>query len=132
MTRSFRRVGGLLATLSILLLVAGCVRGGAMSAEELAVARNYVGVWQDQETESLTTVAIKGERLQVVSVVGSDGENYPVKEQQWKDGLLSWSYFVPSTEYLVKIEATGVEGNALNFHWSNHESSGDDAFLKQE
>jgi hypothetical protein len=123
--------GRALMALALVTLVAGCARGPkGLSAAEQAVAAPFVGVWEDQETGSRTTVTLAGGQIRVAGVVDRDGEVFPVRQQEWTGSGLTWVYFVPSTEYLVTIEADGVEDGRMHFRWSNHESAGEDWFLK--
>jgi hypothetical protein len=133
MKRLMKRMSTGVALLAVLLLALGCGRGqSSLSAADQAAMAPFVGVWEDTETNSLTTVKLKSAGVTVLSVIGSDGEEYPVKQQSWTGTGLTWSYFVTSTGYLVNIVADGVEDGRMHYTWSNHEASGEDYFVKSE
>ncbi|MFA7332498.1 MAG: hypothetical protein WC326_15625 [Candidatus Delongbacteria bacterium] len=128
--QSGRTIGALVALVG-LLLVMGCMPGkGSLSAADKAAMAPYVGVWQDLETLSLTTVVLKADQLQVQSVVDADGENFPVTAQKWDGTVLSWTYHVPSSGYNVRIATTGLDGDILNSTWANDEASGTQEFKR--
>ncbi|MCB9744279.1 MAG: hypothetical protein H6740_16900 [Alphaproteobacteria bacterium] len=89
-------------------------------------ANEYVGDWT--QGGAVTTIAQDGRRLEVVSIVDSDGETFEVRGTSYEGGVLSWDYHVPSTGYDVHIEVTSLEGDLLCASWRNAHSTGDECY----
>ena len=47
-----------------------------------------------------------------------------IKSSEWKDDILSWSYYVPSTGYTVFFKTVSVSKNELVTEWINRDSAG--------
>ena len=88
------------------------------------INRDYIGVWEDPETHTLFTIRKKSGVLTISSIETDDGEEYELLSVQWKNGVLKWTYYVPSTGYTVNFTTQGLEGNTLWCEWSNQNTSG--------
>lgn len=86
------------------------------------------GVWVDTETNDLHTIVWKDGRFEVTSVAeqgdDQDAEKMELKSTEWKDNVLSWSYYVPSTGYTVYFKTVSVNKDELSTEWINRDSSG--------
>jgi hypothetical protein len=92
-------------------------------------AAKFAGTWVTPNTagKTHTTIAIRGGRPTVVKSVESigDQEAFEVRTSRWRNGTLEWSYYVPSTQYLVTYACSSVEDDALVCRWHNdHGMSG--------
>jgi hypothetical protein len=87
------------------------------------------GVWEDPETHSLHTVQKTDDGYIIVSIVnlGDKGETVQpkeIKKSEWKDGALSWSYYIPATGYTVNFKTVSLNDNKLLIEWSNDDGRG--------
>jgi hypothetical protein len=85
-------------------------------------------VWEDPETNDLHTIEKTSDGFTVTSVVeqgeGSASEAMEIRSSVWQDGVLSWSYFVPSTGFLVYFKTVRLNGNNLEIEWTNKDGAG--------
>jgi len=101
-------------------VLGGLVLSGWALLASGAQAATPEGVWRDPETHSHHTVVRKGDGFEVVSVVDQDdGEVYKVLRSSWEDGVLKWSYFVPSTGYVVNFVSVKILPNSIDCLWDN-------------
>ena len=92
----------------------------------------FIGNWSDTGG-GITTIAIQGNKAQVVRVVDSDGEVFEVRSSELKKKTIRWVYFVPSTSYLVTIDAQEPEHDTMQTHWFNdHDAAGADEVLTKK
>jgi hypothetical protein len=91
---------------------------------------DFVGIWEDDDTKTRHLVWIKDGEPTVIASLSSSGEEYEVKRSYWSDGVLEWSYYVPSTGYTVKLESTLALGTKMWCNWDNSENSGEQAFTR--
>ena len=126
--------------LSILVLFSACATSGGTKADPANGSHSILpsfkpsafadldGVWVDTETNDLHTIVWKDGRFEVTSVVeqgdGQEFETMDLKSSEWKDDVLSWSYYVPSTGYTVYFKAVSVNKNELVTEWINRDSAG--------
>jgi hypothetical protein len=92
-------------------------------------AEGLEGVWEDPETHDLHTIKKLTDGYEVISIIeyGNNGakvEEMEVKSTLWKDHILSWSYYVPSTGYNVHFSTRLLDGDTLTVEWSNEDGSG--------
>jgi hypothetical protein len=116
------------------------VPGPVIAAEPAPIVESedlsaWVGVWQDDETQGhvRATVRLDGRHPTVVDVTESEGdkEHFELRSTRWEDGVLSWSEYVPSTQYLVSIRCTGVAGDSMDCTWSNDHGAKGEGALKR-
>lgn len=80
------------------------------------------GSWID---ESGTTYVVKGKKAKLKSVVASDGEKYKPKSSTLGPAGWEFSYFVPSTDYLVSTRVPECTGShVVTEWWNDHDASG--------
>lgn len=129
-----------LSFLSILVLLSACATSGGTKAEPADGGHSFLpafkpsaftdldGIWVDTETNDLHTIVWKDGRFEVTSVVeqgdGRSAEKMELRSSEWKDGVLSWSYYVPSTGYTVFFKALSVNKDELITEWINRDSAG--------
>ena len=94
------------------------------------IPRGLLGVWEDMETHSHHTFVEQNGEVTVTAVEDTDGETYEIRTVEWKAGVLKWSYFVPSTGYLVRLKTTRLEGDTLWCEWANANASGEQEFQR--
>lgn len=92
--------------------------------------RGLRGQWEDMETRSIHHIAEVGGRYMVTAIDTADGEVVEIRSNEWKNGVLRWSYFVPSTGFLVHLTTKSVDGDTLWCDWSNATSSGEQEFQR--
>jgi hypothetical protein len=86
------------------------------------------GVWEDAQTGSKHTIVRNGNGYKVESII-TDGyddvsEVMEIKDSKYENGTLSWSYFVPSTGYMVYFELVSVDENKMLIKWTNNDGKG--------
>jgi hypothetical protein len=98
-------------------------KGAAQDTDADAEASQWAGTWIMPNTAGKvhTTIALRGGNPTVVRLAESvgDQEVFEVRTSRWKGGALEWTYFVPSTRYLVTFSCSGVEDDALVCRWRN-------------
>ena len=141
MNRIIRNIFLFLLSLS-LLLAAGCSSPTKTSfnkipekdknkdsGESIKISTGLDGVWEDPETKDLHTIIKTKGIYKVISVInyGSNKESAEheiVKSSQWQNGVLKWSYYVPSTKYTVYFKTLNLDNNKLKIEWSNDDGAG--------
>ncbi len=91
--------------------------------------RRWEGTFFDPATvyKTFVTVAIRDGAPTVIHAEESvgDKELYEVRGSSWDGSTLTWSHYVPSTQYLVTYVCTEAKGNLLVCTWSNdHHAAG--------
>jgi hypothetical protein len=81
------------------------------------------GKWQDPDTTTVHTIAWQGGKYVVVSANNPDNGSYQVTSQDWSGGVLTWTYYVPSSGYSVSFETVSVSGDSLYTNWSNDQGA---------
>lgn len=107
--------------------------GGAVASD--AVRRDsqaLVGVWRDTDTDTRFTVQLKDGVAHLVSVIDDDGEVFEIRQQGWEDGRLTWTYYVPSTQYQNTFVITTIGPNMLDSTWTGTSGSGTQALERVE
>lgn len=92
-------------------------------------SEGLAGVWLDSETNDLHAIERNGDGFRVSSVIeqcaeGAVPEKMEMKSSEWENGVLSWSYFVPSTGYSVFFKTVSLDGDNLETEWVNRDSAG--------
>jgi hypothetical protein len=99
--------------------------GISESGSELA------GVWEDPETHNLITIKMTDGKPAVVSIIDNDdSEKLIVQRSSFENGILSFSYKVPSTGYIVDIVSTSLNAQGLNYLWDNSHAKGKDMLVR--
>ena len=123
-----------MAILILAAMIAGCAtaKSKPVTDNNIVPVSPYTGKWIDTETNSITEIALKGDIPVVISVTDysdiqeKDGEeNYKVTQSSFENGVLQWSYFVPSTNYTVNFKVTSSETNKLKTQWNNLSPEGE-------
>lgn len=79
----------------------------------------------------VTQIKVKKHKISVTKIVDGDGEKFILRTQGIRNGHFMFTYFVPSTEYLVTYEVTSIAGRTAEVAWSNdHDASGTDEMTK--
>jgi len=89
------------------------------------------GVWEDTSTKTRMTIARQGNGYTVVAAVDDGGEAYPVSDVGWADGVLKWTYSVPSTGYKVSWTTVELRGDELETRWVGTAGSGTEVLHRE-
>lgn len=89
------------------------------------------GVWRDDESSTLYTIAREGEGYTVTSSIDDDGEVNELSDVIWEDGVLKWTVLTPSTGYIVHFTTVSLRGDELETAWSGTAGSGIE-FLRRQ
>ena len=86
------------------------------------------GVWVDTETRCTHTIVRTDTGFAVTGINDEDesaeeGRN-KILSSEWKDGVLSWIYFVQQTGYTVTFRAVKCDGDKLEAEWKNDDGKG--------
>lgn len=116
-----------------LLLAAGCsgssshqaatVQGSGESGYQDSVGQQLVGVWADADGVEFTFEMIDGD-LELTRVVDWDGEEFLVQASDWEGTDYVFTYFVPSTEYVVTFRLEEIAPEEIYLTWSNASPDG--------
>jgi hypothetical protein len=104
-------------------VISACANSGVARLEGTEASANaalFNGVWRDTETDDLHTIEIRKGIPTVVSVVDqNDGEVSKIVASTWRQGVLSWSFEVPSTGYLVQFQTNTVSEKLMQTSWKS-------------
>ncbi len=79
----------------------------------------------------LTQIKVSKGKISVTKIVDGDGEKFVLRQQGIRNGHFMFTYFVPSTEYVVTYEVTSIAGDTAQVAWTNdHDASGTDEMTK--
>jgi hypothetical protein len=76
------------------------------------------GKWEDPATLTVHTIAWIVDSYVVTSSVNPDRGPYDITEQHWDGSTLTWTFYVAANDVYVTIETISVDGDTLNFDWS--------------
>jgi hypothetical protein len=98
-------------------------------------AQALVGIWENPDVGYRTRITIElvGSEPVVKSARDSQGdqETMVVRSSTWNGGVLTFVYYVPSTQYVVTFVASGAVQNQLHTRWSNSAgASGNTDYLR--
>lgn len=113
----------------LIALVQGCAANKQIENNYVETAQMLQGTWQEfggKTYEILTTNNIP----KLITIIDSDMEVFEVRESNWKNGNLSWTYYVPSTGYVVYMATTSISENEIQCTWRNDYDSGTDILTK--
>ncbi|MCD4828160.1 MAG: hypothetical protein K8R90_01855 [Candidatus Cloacimonetes bacterium] len=101
------------------------LRSGDTACDDLA------GTWISDGSNTEYVIDGHGDMFSVMSIVDlDDGERYPVRSQEYSDGSLTFTYYVPSTEYTVHVEITSWDNYSLHYNWENDYDNGSDTMSR--
>jgi len=87
------------------------------------------GYWLDKETETVHRIVVENGAEKVVSIIKyKDGkilEVMKILSSENNKGKLHWIYFVPSTKYIVELNAISVNNNEITVEWKNRGAKGE-------
>jgi hypothetical protein len=113
----------------MIVLVSSCATTKQIEDEYSSVAQLLPGTWKETGGTTCQIEMIKNVP-KVVSIIDTDYESFVVKESNWENGILSWTYYVPSTEYTVHVETTSISKDTINYNWKNAYDEGTDTLSK--
>ena len=106
------------AWLIALLVASGC---GTSASTSTNLDSRLVGVWLIDGGATYTITASEG--AYELAIVDFDDEVFQVRSVTWNEGVLAWTYYVPSSGASVSEETTLISENRLEVQWEN--SDGD-------
>ena len=117
--------------LTLLLLVALVLPACASSGPAVpTLDERLVGVWIDLDDVTHTISA--GADGYEVEVVDADQEVFNVVTVTYEEGVLSWTYNVPSTGYTVTYRTTSIGEDEISARWNNQTgASGDETLVRK-
>jgi hypothetical protein len=91
---------------------------------------DLAGKWVE-DGGRLTQIKVSKGKISVTKIVDGDGEKFVLRQQGIRNGHFMFTYFVPSTEYVVTYEVTSIAGDTAQVAWTNdHDASGTDEMTK--
>lgn len=119
------------AFLALAMAMVGC---GGVTRFQKTTSEEVAGVWADEGGLLYTFVNGSG-GLKVTTIEDVDGELFVVQESGWQDTSYSFTYLVPSTQYVVTIVIDEFSDGEMSTHWSNvtpsgESFSGDEVFVR--
>lgn len=111
---SFKRLGRLLSVLIASSFIAGCASSGPHASD---LDERLLGVWQIDGGATYTITAPDGQYA--LSIVDFDDEVFEVESVSWAEGVLSWSYLVPSSGTRVSEVTTRISADQVEVSWEN-------------
>ena len=106
-------------TLPLLLALTACEKKLPNYGMSVKTAnQTLVGEWKDP-SGAVVIIGRASGGATVTSVVDYDGEIFTVLRSGWEGSEFSWTYEVPSTEYLVTARAQEISDEVVMFAWNN-------------
>jgi hypothetical protein len=87
------------------------------------------GTWEESDGTFYAFLGFDNS-VEVLMIIDNDDEIFEVKKSNWKDGVLSWTFYVPSTEYTVRMATTSISENEIHCTWENHEDNGTEVLTR--
>ncbi len=99
---------------------AGCPSSGTKpDGDPNAPSADFlIGRWQDNDSAVFTFEKVGGD-VKLTQIVDDDGEVFELRDFGYKAGHFSFTYFVPSTGYVVTIRILTTDGDELDADWVN-------------
>ena len=76
-----------------------------------------LGEWLIEDGATYTITA--NESAYELAIVDYDGEVFEVRSLTWNEGVLAWTYMVPSTGTRVSEETTRISEDQIEVQWQN-------------
>ncbi|GAB5535764.1 MAG: hypothetical protein Rubg2KO_20130 [Rubricoccaceae bacterium] len=102
---------------------------GYTTAQSVAsnVDARLLGEWLIDDGATYTLTANTGtasdgtttESKVKLAIVDYDGEVFEVRSLTWNEGVLAWTYFVPSSNTTVSEQTVRIHENRLEVQWEN-------------
>jgi cytochrome b subunit of formate dehydrogenase len=115
--------------LFLILILTGCAIFAGSDFRSGRIAKKITGTWQDPEGCTYKFVTIT-DSVHIISIVDSDRETFDILDVNWTNGVLSWKYRVPSTNYVVSMKTTSITENTMFCRWQNEFSDGTEILRK--
>ena len=107
-------------------LASGCATSQPAASD---IDPRLLGSWKTDMGATYTISAPNGSYD--LWVVDYDGEVFEVQSVEWTDGVLSWTYFVPSSGHSVSEETVTFTQDRIDLRWTNTaDESGLDVLLR--
>jgi hypothetical protein len=91
---------------------------------QAATGEQVAGVWADETGAEFTFDVVDGD-LDLVSIVDLDGEEFVVRAEGWEGTEYVFTYWVPSTEYVVTFRLHEFAPDVIHSTWSNLSPTGE-------
>ena len=128
MSPTSRRTPAPFALLLLAAVLSACASSGPVAPD---LDERLFGVWTD-EGGAVTTIA-PGADGYAIGVVDTDDEVFDVVSTTFADGVLTWTYHVPSTGYRVTHRTTAIAQDLVELAWDNSAGgSGTDTLTRVE
>lgn len=128
MSPTSRRSPAPLAVLLLAAVLSACAAAGPAAP---ALDARLFGVWTDEG--GATTTIGPGPDGYTIGVVDYDDEVFEMVSTTYADGVLTWTYDVPSTGYRVTHRTTSVAADRVELAWENSAGgSGTDTLTRVE
>lgn len=119
--------------LSAVIVLYGCSNQKQKTAVNLEGKRtsNQVSVnfWFDKETNTVHKFISENGEERVISIIKYKDravlEKMIIVKSRFRDGHLQWAYFVPTTKYIVELNALSLSGDSISVNWTNKNARGE-------
>ncbi|MCF7792913.1 MAG: hypothetical protein K9N09_03290 [Candidatus Cloacimonetes bacterium] len=113
----------------LITVLSGCAVIGGAKYRYRKIAEGLHGTWEESGG-TIYKIEVMDELVNIISIVDSDGEAFEVQETKWEEGILSWTYLVPSTEYVVNMHSTAITEDTIICDWQNDYAEGSETLTK--
>ena len=96
------------------LFVSGCSGSGSTAS---TLDQRLLGVWATESGARYTLTA--NDDTYALDIVDYDDEVFEIVTVTWTDGVLAWTYEVPSTGYRVSEETIRIDADSFDVRWEN-------------
>jgi len=115
-----------LAVLVLISLACSCGSLGRLGDQDQPEAMpGLAGRWRYPVTGFICTIDWDGARYVVRSCIDDDGEAFEIRASSWSAGTLSWTFYVPSTQYETSLQVSSLSGDELLLDWHGTGGSGE-------
>jgi hypothetical protein len=75
------------------------------------------GLWQDASSYTEFEIEKSGDGYEMTSIVDVDGEVFELRDFEWSCGVMRFTYWVPSTDYIVSFKTLEIHEDSMRCKW---------------
>jgi hypothetical protein len=90
------------------------------------------GLWQDASALTEFEIVKSNGGFEMMSIIDSDGEVFELRDFEYSNGILRFTYFVPSTDYVVNFKTLVIHEDSMECRWWGTGGDGSEILLRLE
>jgi hypothetical protein len=90
------------------------------------------GFWQDESSLTEFEIVKSNGGYEMTSIIDSDGEVFEVRDFEYSNGVMRFTYYVPSTSYIVNFRTLEIHEDKMECKWWGTGGEGLETLLRLE